>query len=102
MGRRDFLRMLGATAAVAASAPVLEHLLWTPSTSIVVPSLPYIDVAFTQADLLPDDEFMRRILVPAMKAISERIDADIAAMAQRDLVFFDGDVWPRSHVLRKA
>lgn len=42
MGRRDFLRLLGATAAVAASAPVLEQLLWTPSESIIVPPLPTI------------------------------------------------------------
>lgn len=101
MGRRDFLRLLGATAAVAASAPALEQLLWTPSTSIVVPSLPYIEVTMSSADLAVDSAWMQRHIEAAARALADRIDADIAAMYQRDRLFFAGDTW-RTDGLRKA
>lgn len=107
MCRRDFLRLLGATAAVAASAPVLEQLLWTPSTSIIVPSLPIVIGPRVGNTFITPGMLTRewvRVFEDQMRAVKLfNREYDTLSRQRRDVAFVVDDQWRQvTGVLRKA
>lgn len=83
MNRRSFFSLLGAATAASLIVPELE--LLTPKRTFFLP--PRGGWQFTNADLLISlDEFIRRVIKPAMIEVANAIDRDAYA-------FYTGNQW---------